>query len=300
MVDVADRHLGADEDEDRCESRAKVAEPADHRLQQEVERQHPEHRECVRGEHEEGVLGDREDGRDRVGGERDVGRGDRDDHGQHRRRQEASLAPEEEPLAVVATCHRDDASQRAEDEVPVGTRLDVAGRESQARRDQERAEDVGGPREPVEDDGTTGDESGAQDECADDAPQQSPVAVLRRHREVREDDRKHEDVVDREAAFDHVAGQVLGGGFTALPGPDDAGEADREREPDRRPQAGLAQAHLVCATVEDEQVDEQHREHPDGEESPNPERNVHEIPRSSGRRSLQPPPGAWRSGPKPG
>ena len=58
--------------------------------------------------------------------------------------------------------------------------------------------------------------------------------------------------------------------------------------------------HPVRATVEDEEVDEQHCEHPDDEESPNPERNVHEIPRSNGRRSLRPPVGAWRSGPRPG
>ena len=45
--------------------------------------------------------------------------------------------------------------------------LDVAGREPQAGRDQEGAEDVGGPGEPVEDDGAAGDESGAQHECAE-------------------------------------------------------------------------------------------------------------------------------------
>ena len=57
------------------------------------------------------------------------------------------------------------------------------------------------------------DEHRAQDQGAEDAPEQHPELVLRRHGEVAEDHRPDEDVVDREALLDQVAGQVLAGGL---------------------------------------------------------------------------------------
>ena len=44
-----------------------------------------------------------------------------------------------------------------------------------------------------------------QDQGPEDSPEQHTELVHRRHREIAEDDRPHEDVVDREALLDQVS-----------------------------------------------------------------------------------------------
>ena len=103
------------------------------------------------------------------------------------------------------------------------------------------------------------------------------MTIPGRDGEVREDHRQHEDVVDRQAALDHVAGQVLGGSAAAPPRPHDPREGDRQREPHDRPDSRLAHPHRYGAAMEYEQVDQQHCEHRGGEDDPDPN-GCHERP----------------------
>ena len=57
--------------------------------------------------------------------------------------------------------------------------------------------------------GADADHRAAHHQRAEDAPEQHAVLVDRRHREVTEDHRDDEDVVDAERLLDDVAGEVL-------------------------------------------------------------------------------------------
>ena len=78
-----------------------------------------------------------------------------------------------------------------------------------AGEDQERAEHVQDPVELRDQPGADQDHDGAQHERAEDAEHQHALLVLRRHREVREHQQEHEDVVDRQRLLDQVAGDEL-------------------------------------------------------------------------------------------
>ena len=136
------------------------------------------------------------------------------------------------------------------------------------RVQQEGAEDVEHPVEGLDQGHTGEDEDGAQDEGAEDAPEQHPELVLGRYGEVREDHRPHEDVVDGEALLDQVAGQVLTGGRPSERPGDDPAEGEADGDPHRALDPGLPQADRVRAPVDDEQVaqeedgDAGHQRHP--------------------------------------
>ena len=80
---------------------------------------------------------------------------------------------------------------------------------------------------------------------------------VHRYAEEAEDDREDEDVVDREAAFDDVAGEVFARRRAAFLHVDHADEADADDGPDYGPQQRFFERDLVLAAKEEE-VDRQH------------------------------------------
>ena len=120
--------------------------------------------------------------------------------------------------------------------------------------------------------GARDDEDRAHDEGAEDAPEQHPVLVRRRHREVGEDHQEDEDVVDRQGLLDQVAGQELQALGRAEPGQISALKREGERHPDHAPGERLAEADLVGLAVEDAQVERQHHQHERREPAPEPHR----------------------------
>ena len=204
--------------------------------EQEVQRPQPEDRERVRREHDERVVGDREDRRDRV---------DRE----HRRRSSrpatstassgvatplAGLA-HEEALPVVLVGHRHDPAEQpaAPGSARGGSRRRACSAMLDAGEHEERAEDVDRSSGSARAAPRRGDEDRAEHERAEDAPEQHAVLVLAGHGEVREDQGEDEDVVDREALLDQVAGEVLAR-RPARPSQqlDDHAEGEAERDPD--------------------------------------------------------------------
>ncbi len=79
---------------------------------------------------------------------------------------------------------------------------------------QEGTEDVEHPVEPFDQGDAGEDEDRPHHQRAEDAPEQHPMLVARRHLEVAHDQRPHKHVVDAEALLDQVARQVLGGRLT--------------------------------------------------------------------------------------
>ena len=93
------------------------------------------------------------------------------------------------------------------------------------------------------------------------------------NREVAQDHREDEDVVQRQRALEQVAGEVLRAGLAALPRPEDGAERERHADPAERPERVLAHARDVPAGV-DEQVERQHDDDDAGEDAPCPDRDV--------------------------
>ena len=69
-----------------------------------------------------------------------------------------------------------------------------------------------------------------------DPDREEPALLARRHGERREDERENEDVVDREAPLDQVAGEVLARRLRALPCAHHEREREAEREPEDAPE----------------------------------------------------------------
>jgi len=80
------------------------------------------------------------------------------------------------------------------------------------------------------------------------------VLVLLRDPEIRKDQDDDEDVVDRERVLDQVARDELEGLLRTAPPVDEAGEAQRERDPDAAPDRGLLYRNLVRFLVEDAEI----------------------------------------------
>ena len=107
-------------------------------------------------------------------------------------------------------------------------------RHPDAGEDQERAEDVEDPLVGLDERRAGHDHHEAHGQRPDDAPEQDPVLVLGGHREGAEDQGEDEDVVDREALLDEVAGEVLDALGRAEPEEDEDAEADAQARPRRR------------------------------------------------------------------
>ena len=125
--------------------------------------------------------------------------------------------------------------------------------------------------------GADEDHDGAQHERAQDAEHQDALLVLGRHREVREHQQEHEDVVDRQRLLDQVTRHELERlGIRdrvalepAEVPPEPADEQQRDRDPDQRPDGRLFHRHLVRALpLHRKEVDRQCEQHEGDEQGP--------------------------------
>ena len=167
----------ADEHEDGREADVQVPELLVPPGQDEVQRHQAEQRERVRGEDDERVAGDREDRRDlstakttsKVATSRSAA-----SSGVARRCRPRARRP----LAVVAGRPSDDPPHSLSTGLRSGW-ISVAGvrAPSGCRSTEDRAEEVDRPVERVEQRGAGEDEDRAQDDRADDAPEDHPALV---------------------------------------------------------------------------------------------------------------------------
>ena len=83
--------------------------------------------------------------------------------------------------------------------------------------EEQGAKDVNDPVEAVDEAYAGEDEDASHDERPNDSPEQNLVLVVARHLEITEDDQEHEQIVDTEREFDHIAGDELKRRSTAVP-----------------------------------------------------------------------------------
>ena len=196
--------------------RSEVPEPVGHPGEAEVQRAQPEDRERVRREHDERLVGDA-----RIAGMESTANTTSlvSTSTSTANSGVASSAPLRRVKSFWPSYSSVDGTRRrtsAEHGVAfrVHRRPGVAG-DLHRGHEQERAEDVEDPVEALEQRDAGEDEHGPQHEGTEDAPEQHAELVAVGHADVAEDHRPDEDVVDREALLDQVAGQVLTRGGAA-------------------------------------------------------------------------------------
>ncbi len=123
----------------------------------------------------------------------------------------------------------------------------------------------------VYDSGTKADHDAAQDDHAQDAPEQHPVLIFARDGEKAEDQRDDEDIVHRQRLFHHEGGQVLcRGGAIHLP-PDKAREGQAQHDVHGRHAQAFGHADFVIVPVKDAQVKGQKADDQCQEHEPHPQ-----------------------------
>ena len=170
-------------------------------------------------------------------------RADRDQHDEQRRDEPPALVADGQRAAVVVVGHREALAGEPHHRVVLDLRLLVAVAEQLHRREQQdQPEDQEHEREQLEQRGAEQDEDHPQDQRQHDPDDQDLLLVLVGHRERAHDDHEHEQVVDRQALLDDVAGEVLAAGLPARDRAEDDAEADRDGDVEDRPQRRLAEA----------------------------------------------------------
>jgi hypothetical protein len=108
------------------------------------------------------------------------------------------------------------------------------------RPDQQQAEDEEHEGEQRDQRRAERDEDPPHDQRQHDAEGQHLLLVLLGDGERRHDDHEDEQVVDREALLDEVAGEVLGAEVGAVHGGEPRAERHRHQDVEDRPGGGLA------------------------------------------------------------
>ena len=193
--------------------------------QEEVEGAQTHDGHDVRGVGQEEMAGNGEDGGDGVQGEDHVGELNGDE-GEAEDRHHAAIVFNDEEL-VLTKADGADAGEPGNPAGGVGFFFFVGGKdEADGGKEQDRSEDVGDPLEPCKQTEAGGDEGSAHDDSAGDSPEEDFGLMGRLYVESAEEQKKDEEVVDRERLFYGVAGKVLCGGLRT----EGTEEEERERE----------------------------------------------------------------------
>ena len=238
--ELAEGHLGPDEHEQDGERGLEVVEALDEVGDEEEQRAQPEQGERVGRVDDERVGRDREDRGHRVDGEEHVDGAE----GEQRRRAHRH-APRGQPPA------------EALDQGLLAAVLVAFLPQAPAGPDQERREREGDPAERMQRRRADEDEHAAQRERDQDPVGQQLRAALLGHAEGLEHDEEDEDVVERQRLLDEVARDEALGLALGAEEQQHAGEGQRERDPDDRPDRRVAHGHDAVAPAHDEQVDGQ-------------------------------------------
>ena len=120
--------------------------------------------------------------------------------------------------------------------------------------EQQQAEQQEHEREQRQQRRTERDEDRPHHQRQHDAEGQHLVLVLLRYGERGHDDHEHEQVVDRQALLDDVAGEVLRPELAAVRAQEPQAEPDRHQDVEDRPGGGLAEPDPVRPERGDQQV----------------------------------------------
>jgi CBS domain containing-hemolysin-like protein len=242
MPDVREQHLGGDVAEDRRQGEIEVAEPLEQLLQHEVEADHAQQAEGVRREDYEGVAGDREDRRNRVDREHQIEGRHHRERGEQRRRHPATAGQRGQARAVVFPRHRDQTPKQPHREGRLGVDfLATLPRDLDGSEGEHCAQRVGGRLEGIEHGRPGDDEHCPEHDRQADAAQEHQAALLRRHREEREQHGEDEEVVEGQRLLDQEAGQILTSRCAIAADRQHNGEPEAREGPGDRPEQRGAQ-----------------------------------------------------------
>ena len=124
--------------------------------------------------------------------------------------------------------------------------------------------------------GAEADHDRAQDDGAEDTPEQDAVLILPRYGEVGEDEGDDEDIVEGEAFFDNEASDIFDACLGSQLCPDETAEAQTHGNVDSRQSEALAHAYFVIVPVQDAEIERQQGDDDADEAEPHPERLTQE------------------------
>ena len=262
---VRQEDLRADEDQNRSQGVFEVCEAVDQGGKRKVKGAQSKDREDVRRVDDERIGGDREDRRDRVDREDQVGDFDHDKR-QEKRRDEG-LQPtglgvgllDEETLLMKLLCDRQARAQELQDRVLANVLFLVICREQHldAREHQEGGEEVENPVEVFDDRSTCGNHDTAQDDHAENTPEQHAVLILARDREVGKNHGDDEDIVHRQAFFHHEARDIFHRRLLTGLEPDPAAEGQADGDVEARHQQAFLDADFLGVLMQNAKIERQ-------------------------------------------
>ena len=255
----------ADERQDHRQPARQVHQPVEQPGHQEEQRPQAQQGERVGREDDVGLIGDAEHGRDRVHREQEVRAADGDEHDEQWRDHSPAAAAGDQPATGVGVADRQYPPRQANQRIvpDVGVLVMVAV-QPHGRPEQQQSEDQEHEGEQRQEGRAQGDEDRSQGQGGDDAEDEHPLLVLAGHRERRHDDHEDEEVVEGQARFHDVAGEVLSAVSPPRPGGEDQAENARHRDVEHRPGGSLPVADSVRTYGGQEQVQgEQRQDHPD-------------------------------------
>ena len=146
-----------------------------------------------------------------------------------------------------------------------------------AREDQERAEEVEDPGEFGHQSSAKADHQPAQQDHADDAPEQHPVLIDTRHGKIGEDQGYDEDIVERQRLLDKEAGKEFKArGCPQVP-PDPGTENHRDGDVSGRHHETLAHTDFMIGLVQDTKIEHQKGDDDAHKKQPQPDRLTQKI-----------------------
>src|SRR6185312_2342215 len=93
--------------------------------------------------------------------------------------------------------------------VPFGVHRRFLAKKLQASEDKCGAKDISNPMKMGQEGGADRDENSAEDKRSDHSPEQHAMLISWLNSEIREDDSKDEQIVNRQCFLDQIAGQKL-------------------------------------------------------------------------------------------
>ena len=214
MHPVHNQHFDADEAQDEGEAVFEEDETVGDIGKQEIHGTQPEYGEDVGGEDDEGVGGYGEDGGNAVHGEDDIAQLYHDEDEQKRGGDALAVFDGKEFFAFKLMADGDDFFKPAQNLVLrevlfFGFRF----HHMDAGIDEECAENVENPFEPLHQCRADKNHEGAQDDGAEHAVKEDAVLVFRGNFEVTENHQENKDVVNGKGFFEDVAGEKFEGLF---------------------------------------------------------------------------------------
>jgi hypothetical protein len=282
--------LDPDERQDGGQARRQIDEPPEQPADQEVQVAQAQQGEQVRGEDQEGVPGQPEDRRDGIEREEHVGHPDRDDQDQQRGCVPAPVHPRGQAATVTPRRDRQETARGPDGgTVPCVPRPAAAERHPDGDIEQERAEQVLHPAEPLQGRAAEPDEHTAQQEREQNPQQQNAAVVLPWNPGTGDQQDEDHKVVQRQAVLGQPSGEELAGRRTAAGGGDQRAEGHGRRDCRQCPHGRLGQARRLSPPGAEDEVGTQQNAEGRDRRGPGPEGNVEDMHDLSGQAPVRAP-----------